>query len=484
MVGRLYHLGKARVARARRRAARALRAHRRRRPPRQDLLRRHAPPARPRAALVARPPVLFLDEPTTGLDPRSRLGLWETIEARVAGGHDRAADHAVPRRGRPARRPHRGDRPRQGDRRGHLGRAQGPRRRRAARGPPRGRRRRRGRAIAALAPDGRRPRRASRATWCASRARRARARSSRPSAGSTTPASGVEDIAIRRPTLDDVFIALTGRAAEDAAPPRRWRHERARRQRRPTRWCSRARNLLRIPRQPDLLIAFTIQPVMFVLLFVYVFGGAIQTPGYDYVDFLMPGIIIQSIAFGGFVTALGPLRGPQEGPDRPLPLAADVARRGAGRAHARRRRAQRAVARRAARRVGMIVGFDFNVARPARSSLGIVLLLLFGYAFSWIFALHRAVRRPRPRRRTRSASSRSSRSRSRRRPSCRSTRCRTACRQFAEVNPFTIVVDAVRSLWLGAPAGNDVWGAFAWSLGLIAVFAPLAVSRYRRVSTA
>ena len=65
------------------------------------------------------------------------------------------------------------------------------------------------------------------------------------------------------------------------------------------------RNLKRIPRQPDLLIAFTVQPVMFVLLFVYVFGGAISTPGYEYVDYLMPGIITQSIAFGGFVTALG-----------------------------------------------------------------------------------------------------------------------------------------------------------------------------------
>jgi ABC-2 type transport system permease protein len=65
------------------------------------------------------------------------------------------------------------------------------------------------------------------------------------------------------------------------------------------------RNLKRIPRQPDLLIAYTVQPVMFVLLFVYVFGGAIQTGGFDYVDYLMPGIIVQSIAFGGFVTALG-----------------------------------------------------------------------------------------------------------------------------------------------------------------------------------
>ena len=96
------------------------------------------------AALVYRPPVIFLDEPTTGLDPRARLSMWETIEERVARGHDRAADDAVPRGGRPARGPDRRDRPRQRDRRGHLGRAQGPRRRRAARRDARGRRRRGG----------------------------------------------------------------------------------------------------------------------------------------------------------------------------------------------------------------------------------------------------------------------------------------------------------------------------------------------------
>src|SRR6476620_5819193 len=65
------------------------------------------------------------------------------------------------------------------------------------------------------------------------------------------------------------------------------------------------RNLIRLPRAPDLLLAFTVQPIMFVLLFRYVFGGAITTPGYSYVEFLIPGIIVQNIAFGGFVTALG-----------------------------------------------------------------------------------------------------------------------------------------------------------------------------------
>ena len=64
------------------------------------------------AALVHRPPVLFLDEPTTGLDPQGRNDLWGVIEDLVARRHHRAAHHAVPRRGRRARRQHRGDRPR------------------------------------------------------------------------------------------------------------------------------------------------------------------------------------------------------------------------------------------------------------------------------------------------------------------------------------------------------------------------------------
>ena len=55
-------------------------------------------------------------------------------------------------------------------------------------------------------------------------------------------------------------------------------------------------------------------------------------------------------------------------------------------------------------------------------------------------------------------------------------------KSFAEVNPFTIMVDAIRSLWLGAPAHNYVWGAIVWTVVIIAVFAPLAVARYRRTA--
>jgi ABC-2 type transport system permease protein/oleandomycin transport system permease protein len=58
----------------------------------------------------------------------------------------------------------------------------------------------------------------------------------------------------------------------------------------------------------------------------------------------------------------------------------------------------------------------------------------------------------------------------------------SALQWFAEVNPFTVAVDAMRALWLDAPAGNSVWGAFAWSIALLALFAPLAVARYRRAA--
>jgi ABC-type multidrug transport system permease subunit len=51
---------------------------------------------------------------------------------------------------------------------------------------------------------------------------------------------------------------------------------------------------------------------------------------------------------------------------------------------------------------------------------------------------------------------------------------------FAKVNPFTTVTDAMRALFVGGPAGSDVWAAVAWSVGLVAVFAPMSVARYRR----
>jgi ABC-2 type transport system permease protein/oleandomycin transport system permease protein len=131
--------------------------------------------------------------------------------------------------------------------------------------------------------------------------------------------------------------------------------------------------------------------------------------------------------------------------------------------------------------VGIICGFNFQNTSAGEVVLGIFLLLLFGYAFSWVFALVGLFSST---------------------PETANSIGFTAIfpltfassafvpaesmpdglRQFAEANPFTTVVDAVRSLWLGTPANTDVWMAFVWCGVLLAIFAPLAVHRYRQVS--
>jgi ABC transporter DrrB family efflux protein len=241
------------------------------------------------------------------------------------------------------------------------------------------------------------------------------------------------------------------------------------------------RNLMRIPRQPDLLIAYTVQPVMFVLLFVYVFGGAIQTPGFDYVDFLMPGIIVQSIAFGGFVTALGLSEDVQKGlidRFRSLPMSRAAVLLGRTTSDVPLNCLSLVVLL----AVGFLAGFNFQDTTGGQVVLGIVLLLFLGYAFSWIFALIGLYSST---------------------PETANSIGFTTLfpltfassvfvpaetmpdglRQFAEANPFTTVSDAVRSLWLGTPANTDVWMSFIWCAGLTAVFAPLAVARYRKVAS-
>ena len=109
-------------------------------------------------------------------------------------------------------------------------------------------------------------------------------------------------VAVRQPTLDDVFLSLT-RGAKDE-------HDQSRGARRVQRAANRSphvawRNLLTQLRTPQALVFATIQPVIFVLLFRYAFGGAIRVPGTNYVDFLMPGIFAQTVAFGAVGTAVG-----------------------------------------------------------------------------------------------------------------------------------------------------------------------------------
>lgn len=239
------------------------------------------------------------------------------------------------------------------------------------------------------------------------------------------------------------------------------------------------RNLIRLRHSPDLAIGFTIQPVMFVLLFAYVFGGAIVTPGFDYVDFLVPGIIVQNTAFGGFVTAIGLSEDLNKGlidRFRSLPTARASVLAGRTLADV----VTNAISVLVLLGTGLIIGFNFQTSLPEIVA-GIGVLLLFGYAFSWIFAVIGM-----------SVSS----------PEAANgigftlifpitfissafvpvDSLPSALKAFAEVNPITVVVDAMRALWLGTPAGNSVWGAVAWSFILIAIFVPIAVAKYRQAA--
>ncbi len=240
------------------------------------------------------------------------------------------------------------------------------------------------------------------------------------------------------------------------------------------------RNVIRLRRAPELLIGFTVQPIMFVLLFAYVFGGAISTPGYSYIDYLIPGIIVQNIAFGGFATALGLNDDVRKGlidRFRSLPMSRAAVLAG--------RTLSDVVTNTLSMTIllitGLIIGFTFQTTfLDALAGIGI--LLLFGYSFSWFLAfLGLQVSSP---------------------ESVNSVgfiavfpltflssafvpvaSMPEGLRQFAEVNPFTIVVDSIRHLWLGGPNSNDVLGAVVWSLVIVGVFAPLAVASYRRAAS-
>jgi ABC transporter DrrB family efflux protein len=237
------------------------------------------------------------------------------------------------------------------------------------------------------------------------------------------------------------------------------------------------RNLVRLPRRPDLLLAFTVQPIMFVLLFRYVFGGAIQTGSVPYVDFLLPGIVVQTIAFGGFVTALGLNDDVHKGlidRFRSLPMARSAVLAGRTLADIVTNLLSIVVLV----ITGVVIGFSFGTG-VVHVVAGFLLLLLIGYAFSWVFAFLGLI-----------ASTPESAQSVGFIAIFPLTFISSAfvppatmpepLKWFAHVNPFTIMVDGMRALWLGTPAGNDIWGAAAWALGIMLVFAPLAVARYRR----
>ncbi len=251
------------------------------------------------ASLVAAPPVLFLDEPTTGLDPRSRIELWNLLGELVRDGAtlllttqyleeaDRLADDIVVLDGgRVAAQ-------------GSPGRAQGAHRRRAPRGDRRRRRRARVRGRGARALRQRRPmgrrrgRPRHRAGHGRRRAGRGRARARRRRRRHHRPAPPRGDARRRLPRHHRFHADDRGGRRLMSAYAERLRFGLS------DSLVVARRNLSHIRQIPEKLIDVTVQPLMFVILFAYVFGGAIAIPGGgDYHEYLMAGIFIQTLTFG------------------------------------------------------------------------------------------------------------------------------------------------------------------------------------------
>ena len=244
-------------------------------------------------------------------------------------------------------------------------------------------------------------------------------------------------------------------------------------------WVLAKRNLIQIPRIPELLVFATIQPVMFVLLFRYVFGGAIDVGGESYVNYLMAGIFVQTVAFGGVTTGVGLAEDLQKGlvdRFRSLPMARSAVLTGRTIADLVRN----AFVVLVMLLVGLLVGFRPE-AGPLDWAAAIGLLLLLSFSFSWIGAtialLLRSVEAvqsagfiwlfPRP-----FAGS----------AFVRADGIVGPLQAFANHQPIARIVTAGRSLLLDQPIGTAGWQALAWCLGILLVFVPLSVSLYRRVA--
>lgn len=250
------------------------------------------------------------------------------------------------------------------------------------------------------------------------------------------------------------------------------------------------RNVMRVVRLPQLLVFSTIQPVMFLLLFNYVFGGAISLGGPaggvdGYINWLIPGIIVQSTVFGATATALGLTEDLQAGVIdrfRSLPMARSAVLTGRTLADLVRNGFVTTLML----VVGFLMGWRFDQGF-LKMALGVLIALLFGYSFSWLMATVGLL--------TKTPEAAQSAGFLPIFPLvfASSVFVPTASmpgwlQAFAENQPISIIANTVRSLmvpeqsltFLGLDQGELILRSLAWIVVIIAVFAPLAVRQYRR----
>jgi ABC-2 type transport system permease protein/oleandomycin transport system permease protein len=253
----------------------------------------------------------------------------------------------------------------------------------------------------------------------------------------------------------------------------------------PFRWAVRdtlavaGRNLIRLARVPQLIVFSTVQPVLFVLMFRYVFGGAIDSgSSVRYVDFLMPGIFVQTVAFGAINTGVGLAEDMGSGlieRFRALPMARSAVL--AGRTLADMVRNLFVIVLMVL--IGFLVGFRVHTnVFGLLAAMG--LMLAFGFALSWLFGLIGMA--------TANAESAQAASFPILLPLTFASSAFVPLESmpgwlqaFARHQPVTKAVDAARALVLGGPTVGKVLASLAWSLAFLVVFAPLAVRRYRAV---
>lgn len=242
------------------------------------------------------------------------------------------------------------------------------------------------------------------------------------------------------------------------------------------------RNLVRYVRLPQLLVFSTIQPIMFVLLFAYVFGGAINIPGdFEYIDYLIPGILVQTVLFGASNTTVGLAEDMSKGMVdrfRSLPMARSAVL--AGRTLADSVRNVFVVILMIV--VGYLIGFRFQDG--VISALGaMALVVAFGHAFSWISAFIGLITKDPETAQVAGfiwifplvfASS----------AFVPVETMPEWLQAFAEIQPISATVNGARFLTLGdaAPGASisDVWAALAWMAAIMVVFVPLSIWQYKR----
>jgi len=471
------------------------------------------------SSLLTRPRILFLDEPTTGLDPRSRIEIWGTVRQLVREGTtlllttqyleeaDQLADQiAVIDHGRVIAKGTGSElKDRVGGKILEVELASAAQREEAKS------------VLGAIGCGDPEP--GDRLDQLTLPAPRDGLELIEDAAAALRKSSiAVSDLGLRRPTLDDVFLQLTGSPtgengaapeengaapepsaeARTASPPvgaaSRPPHHALRlpRPRRPSLANLRdaisdaavvtGRNLRHFVRQPQLLIFSTIQPVIFVLLFVYVFGGAVSHSlpnGVSYIDFLLPGIFVQSVAFRASQTQIGLSEDLQRGVVdrfRSMPIARSAVL--IGRTAADLVRNVLIILLMVA--VGYLLGFRFH-GGFAQAIGSIAIVSAFGLALSWIFAFV-ALTVPG----TEAAQSAgfivlfplvfaSS-------IFVPVTTFPEWLQAFAKSSPVTLTANAARSYALYAGTPGSLGGALAWVGGILAVFIPLSVWRYRRMS--